>query len=427
MKKLFPILSLALVLTGCAGENGSQQSGDLEFKTAQQRSDGSFVLESTVLEGVDSLEALAGRFARFLYSPGRSGSRLVGESASTRYLKNQNGTYVATDVLSLELSTLYFHMQSLAKLDAAMGVGSLNEWPRTIAVRARTTEGTVNNAYYDSETDSLVFVPYTRSEVPVSVNPGVIAHEHFHSIFNKLVISPLLQGQKFAGLTKNFLDHQESEPRPSAPQTTDFKIMDPAIAANLENVTTAQAETYHRYLLRSLNEGIADYWGWMYSGQVDFVRLSLREAGKRSLEVQSLPELPTTKQVMGEVLWMKWRGEPDYYEYGTRYAQILKGLSDKISEARNLSRDDSKHLLAKAIVKTLPLMRENILKTQGNEVYRTEQFLVDLVQRLDDLQTSECELLVGKINSLAMTNESYSCVAHEGAATQLVKTETGAN
>jgi len=50
-----------------------------------------------------------------------------------------------------------------------------------------------------------------------------------------------------------------------------------------------------------------------------------------------------------------------------------------------------------------------------------------LVQRLDDLQTSECELLVGKINSLAMTNESYSCVAHEGAATQLVKTETGAN
>jgi hypothetical protein len=50
-----------------------------------------------------------------------------------------------------------------------------------------------------------------------------------------------------------------------------------------DTTVTSQRDFYHAYLIRSINEGFADLWGWLYSGNPSFLLQSIATATERSL------------------------------------------------------------------------------------------------------------------------------------------------
>ena len=97
----------------------------------------------------------------------------------------------------------------------------------------------------------------TTTELSLALNAGVIAHEFFHSIFYKKVLGKI-------------------------------KIAGKSISA--ESIKTAKndAELFNLTYARGLNEGLADFWGWLYTKDKDFMTLSF--AGMQNSRSLSLAE-----------------------------------------------------------------------------------------------------------------------------------------
>jgi len=52
-----------------------------------------------------------------------------------------------------------------------------------IHIRAGDSSGNHNNAHYFSKSDSIAVIPYSQNGLSLSLNPGVLGHEHFHAHF----------------------------------------------------------------------------------------------------------------------------------------------------------------------------------------------------------------------------------------------------
>jgi len=112
------------------------------------------------------------------------------------------------------------------------------------------------------------------------VNGGVIGHEYFHAIFNSVVLQPLrasmateLAGESAANLHEGVF--------PGGRECGLLKIDETGTPPDPKIVR----EMYRIRLLRAMNEGLADFWGWIYSGETDFVGRSLSYTkGTRNLD-----------------------------------------------------------------------------------------------------------------------------------------------
>lgn len=246
-------------------------------------------LETVQLEGVMDAKTLRGQIVEFTLSPGEKGTgeskQLVGSSPIARFIESRDGIHLPADVLTLQMTTLYFHLQSLKKLENKIAdQKNIVSWPRRVGLRANAKDpnNRFNNAFYNSDLDVLYFVPYVDSQLPVPMNAGVVGHEHFHAYFTKHV---------------------------------------------LKKVKLNKADLYSEFILKSLNEGLADVWGWLYSGEPDFVALSLPQLSERrvlekptnaAIEIKSEARLRSQAQSgvkLGEV-----------YENGTELARVLKAV-----------------------------------------------------------------------------------------------------
>ncbi len=144
---------------------------------------GAYSLDFIELKGIQDLDTLSGKFVHFFMSPRISSDRLQGPAPKTRFIRNSDGDYIPANEMTQQLVTVYAHMQRLAALDEELGAQGVNKWPRDIGVAVRVRGGLDNNAFYDGKTDAMFFVPYTNKELPIAVNGGILAHEHFHSLF----------------------------------------------------------------------------------------------------------------------------------------------------------------------------------------------------------------------------------------------------
>jgi hypothetical protein len=219
--------------------------------------------EIKTLTNVGLVEGPAAKFY-FMPSIGPNGE-LTGISPQVKLFRSKSGTIVAGDLKSLELLTLYYHFEQLMLMDLNLGIFHLNSWPRRVGVHARVLNKnqklSSNNARYSGMLDAYLFDSFIRPDLQLTVNGGVIAHEHFHSIFYKVVLLPL----------------SDIVALPSPHETR------PAQNLKLEE-TQAQ---YLSNLLRAWNEGLADVWGWAYSKDTNFVQRSIGFEKGRDLKLKA--------------------------------------------------------------------------------------------------------------------------------------------
>ncbi len=305
------ILSL-LIFSSCQPQTPiSEAKGDVKVLIPIVGSDSEKLTEVT-LKNIQDLKEVSGSYVQFYYTPGAGEKKLTGGAPQARFIRTEKGVHVPADITTQQMFTIYYHIQNLQDLSVEISSDLKTNSPFQVGLNTKVSGNDStghNNAFYDGESDALLFVPYSLNSAPIAVNAGIIAHEYFHSIFYRL-------------LYRNYLARQ--------------KVLSQQAGAEARNNLLFN-ETY----IRGLNEGFADYWGWVYTTNTDYITASLPEYGedrKMTLEPDKVGVIETQSDIENRVseaqslAFNPTEFLTGYtYKIGTPHARFLKDLTVRLS------------------------------------------------------------------------------------------------
>lgn len=433
MKRVLSRITAAICLVSALGACAPQadtasEAGAIRALTPMNNSQGNYALDFFELKGIQDLQTLSGKYVQFYMSPRIVNNKLQGTAPKTRFIRNSEGNYVPANELTQQLVTVYAHMQKLALLDEELGAAGVNKWPRDVGVAVRVKGGLNNNAFYDGETDSMLFVPYDQAGLPIAINGGILAHEHFHSLFYKLAV-PDLPFQGSVHDREEFLNIVAGEDL-----ATRARRQIPIVVGGEDMDANSLRSYYTLVLTRGMNEGFADFWGWMYTGNPDFISMSLpKEGANRSLKVtdeSSINSLPSQESIerslnvfynTGSTKRMKDYAVGYAYSLATQYSRVLKRFSDIHAQAQGMDSLMARKEVAKVLIKTLPKIRETFAAL-GEEPYTSAHFVMSFSQQLENMKQEECDYLAEVLNNSGdISNFKYVCNNENGL--KIVKQE----
>lgn len=346
-------------------------------------SDGQYKLQVIELFTIENMVELKGLAARFVLSPSVENGRLVGLPPRIKTMRTSDGTYIPIDTFSTELVTLYAHFERLQSFDLQLGVDQmLPNWPKqqTIAVRADITEEgnrkKVDNALYSGELDAFLFVPYTIDQLPLSVNAGVIGHEYFHSLFYKLVLQPSgvripKQGQATGHDTK-----------------TMQRLVGVTGAETAARESSAEKpiniQLYHALLFRSLNEGLADVWGWLYSQDYQFVKRSNDQFAR---DLNQSDKISYSKDYVQGCAERFLKSDTDAYTISQMYSRRLYAATENaLADSVVANKAEASQLVGKAILQMLIQLQTEFMAQSSAELLDPQRPLEILQDKLPDFK-----------------------------------------
>lgn len=270
-----------------------------------------------------------------------------GKKPNSQFVFSADKSLIPTDVTSIELFSIYYHLeQNFLASQAADSELKLD--PLKFALRAniqgRRGGKMYDNAFFISGSSSIVVAPYQDGGLPLSINGGVIAHEFFHYVFDRaflknlvvvipderlpeaasanFIMNPLNQVGQFLRdyfFSQSLTFSHSHSGAAVKPILTEFKqtLTEPQIRENsgaiLQGLKMSEKEfneipdseiEYIIYLVRGMNEGLADFWAWLYTENKNSVQLSLPAHGQaRNLEPDikseraKEPELLTKEEI----------------------------------------------------------------------------------------------------------------------------------
>lgn len=369
-------LSVAAVLLGCQPRSNKWSPGS-SFRTQiiVSKSSGETQFQEVELQGLHDKSNLAGDVVDFYYSPSDENGELVGNKPRARFIED-DGVYIPANQITLQMVTLYYHLQQLKKLEIEVtgSSKSLLKWPRKVALAVNVINAPdlrFDNAFYNPNVDALFFVPYTEEEFPIPLNAGIIAHEHFHSYFAAQVMNPL----------------------------------------GKQNNEISEEDYYRFYIFKIINEGLADVWGWIYSQDPDFVVVSLPKVGSdRNLEKSSLfstrfsTEQELKHEIMGLMSDTKSCAGKDVlrcmtgkaYGHGTLLARGLKSFAKVRMETTGDSDVATRKIMAGKILSVISEMQKSLL---ADETLSLDKVFILWEKQFDKISKSECQVLQATVSA----------------------------
>lgn len=320
-----------------------------------------YSLKVVTLENVYSTTELQGQFAKFFYAPSSTEKGLAGLNPLSFFLKTAANIYIPKNENTAFMATIYYHIQNLKKMSDLAGFVQ-EEKPLSIGLATQVVDPSekANRAFYDGKRDSILIVPYIKSELPIAVNSGILAHEYFHSLFFKTVLNK----------------------------------------AQFDNASMTVEELSNRIYLDSLNEGLADFWAWLYTKDPNFLKWSLSEFSEdRRLNVK--PEIKEYRNFQGSK-----------YENGTQFARLLRSVTDGL---------ENPQVMTTLIKDFLAQLSADFVELKSEETLNTGSLYLFLGQS-DKIKLDEnnCDLL--NKNLTKMQNEkSYSCEKQTDNSFKLIK------
>lgn len=357
------MISLLFVFVACQGSKEKTKNTVFELPWYSSESQ-KYEIQKIELKTLTNPKDLKGNAAEVYLEPKyKSGKGFEEKKIDLRFVEKGN-LLIPANTASLQLATVYAHLEKLSDLDRKLGVYEVLPRPRKIGVNVKIVlregeKSEKNNAYYTAKTDTLIIVPYDREELPITLNAGVIAHEHFHGLFEKLV--------RDSGNEKQVL------------------------AAKEEQVSTSD---YNEVILRAWDEGLADFWAWVYTGDDLFMSHSLPEhADVRRLDVKATP-LPKKEDIIK--LLREHDSESEQiaisYKLGTLYARYFRGLARELS-----SKSDEKNShqvresVAKDVVAALKKLKTRMSALSSNAKLDPELLIIALDEESGDLVALNCK------------------------------------
>lgn len=410
LSTLAVLAALSFAFTACQDNSNQNRPTDSVVVKVPVVDGNSYKLGLVELSTLQDTIHLRGQAARFLFSPSVRDGQLSGYEPRVRLMRNKDGVYVAQDSLSLELLALYANLEGLMKFDQMLGVKDLNVWPRPVAVNTRILDPkgrtSKDNARYSGQLDAFLFEPFSRKELPLTVNAGVMGHEHFHSIFYQLVL------KKLGG---NYTQSSGSDVHELQPRLARLQLVPETTSASQQ--FTAK-EVYHLTLTRAMNEGLADAWGWIYSGDTDFVSRSLSFEKSRDLKL-SASSIPTATGLSGEIDSFSDPRDTLAYSYflGSQYAkliyQVFRAEISRLGKDGKSSEAPLRQQLARSVLRALPRITQSIQSLSADETMSPSRLIEIMSEEIPFLRSETCDLLREKVPE---TSKSQICARMSPAA-----------
>lgn len=417
LNKVLGLLFLMLLMTSCGQKSDVENAnGTVNVDVPIQKNSDSFVFKTIQLFGIDSLKDVSGKFVHFFYSPGAEGSKIYGETPKARFAKKGN-RFIPMDAITNQMSVIYYHLQNMAQLDELSGAAGVNHWPRIVGldtILANVPEGSrSNNAFYDGFTDSMMFLPYTADQLPIAVNGGVIAHEHFHSLYYKLVIKTALKNRNL-----NLLPKQTASAHPlkieseSSIKFNDEKISLPSLMLS----NSDRVDLVNKAYLMGINEGLADFWAWVYSDDANYIQWSLpTEKLNRSLELNAdeIGNFKKDKDIDAYVRYLFTNHTNAneyltgyYYEIGTPHAKFLRQFSLLLAEQQSKPLSEVKIQVAGKVIKFLKSFALQIQQLKVGETLKADSLFTYFSKDSSLAGTKVCDLVLKYTLQSACTSEN---------------------
>lgn len=398
----FLVLFLAAILIGLTGCQPAAPEaaigGDISVQIPLSESnDGQvqYALKTVTLKNMQNLREVRGDYAHFYLSPGLVEGRLSGGSPIAYFAKTNQQTFIAKDALSLQMATIYYHMQNLITWAQDLGISVKSPMQVGLNTKIKGDESLQNNnAFFDGRSKAMLFVPYTAKEMPIAINAGIIAHEFFHSIFYAKVLGPV--SQKKAGS--------------SSQQISDLTVHSYEGWSSKKvaiQISLTEEELFNETYLRGVNEGLADFWGWAYTDDSDFLKWSLSAyTKKRSLSKQTQVSYKTDRDIDMAVIEAKnISDDPSMalsnfiYDIGTPYARFLKELVHVKVQNEGLTLIQAKRQVSQFMINFVQDLSKSALKLKAKDKLSTQSLFLAVDQSAGLQTQAQCELIIQYLNA----------------------------
>lgn len=397
----------AALPTGCApvqeASEGSTQAS--VYRLPWLDSKGNYTLQDISLLTFRDPDRFQGDVGEIIIDPRLSEGSVVGGEALGRYIRD-GSRRVPADFVTLQAATMYAHLEKLSEIDQATGVAKFLKTKSRIGLLSRVAEKPsspviVNNAIYDGRLDSLFVVPYVGSKLFVSLNAGILGHEHFHRIFQAIILNPLREAARM-GTTRYGWDDSIACMGAIVAQSDQ---REPVQSRTLEGTSGAAADSIammkiqNQVLIRGFNEGLADFWGWAYSRDDEFFVRSIgtSESTARRLDIPAT-SIPLKSNLRSSLITRDKSGQPrlrpeeDWiaisYQIGTQYARILRGVVEALAAETGSDSRQSADQVRLALASALPEMSAEILLSWGREEVDPELLLKPMFAKLLTMSAS---------------------------------------
>ncbi|MCB0347740.1 MAG: hypothetical protein KDD37_02850 [Bdellovibrionales bacterium] len=329
---------------------------------------GKYSLQVVNIETLNDMREMKGSAAELYVQAGLNKDSIKGVKPNAQFSKSSKGYWVPKDTITQEMASIYAHMERLKALDQEIGIDILLSWPRqigveTIATDSRNNKRIYENAMYISEQDVMLFFPYRRNQLPISLNAGIIAHEHFHSIFQRIVLDPLSARYNIEEMNRESIS------------------LKPRTDAEIEKKETV---LNNMFILRGLNEGLADVWGSIYTGEADFISPSLRTLQRNTsplntseYSLQAYVPIIRASQSMQTL-------ENAAYALGTQYARSMRKAmgEEKLASSTKMGQ-------AIFVVERMTRLRDLLIDGFDNKV--PAEVLLQAIYKKDELNAENCK------------------------------------
>jgi len=260
MRSLLSIVLISVAFLACSK---SEEGGGMYLIPFPDEK-GLEKLQYVNLPTLDDHTKMQGKVAQIYVSPYINGNQLELKAPTAKIAEVKKGYYIPQDTLSQEMLSVYAHIERLKILEEAVGLEGILNYPRKIGVASRVKSNVnsskleIDNASYLPLHDFILFYPFSSGQnLAMSLNGGIIAHEHFHALFYKLIEVELEQR---GTILYNRKILPKDEKKKLNDQRRDIYV----------------TENNNKFILRALNEGLADLWAVIYSNDSRFLTKSKR-------------------------------------------------------------------------------------------------------------------------------------------------------
>lgn len=309
-----------------------------------------------------------GPAARIFVKAGVRGHGFAGPAVQARWIKS-GSLFVPSDVKSGQAVAVYAHYEKIWQMDVKLGIAQNLTWPRQVSLGTSASIDDTDNAYYSDDYDVMVILPYTADGTLMTLNRGVIGHEHFHGYFEKV----------FAGARENYYKKKNRTTSDRLVLVTDSpsKHISPEWTSNEHN----------SFLMSAFNEGLADFFAYVYTSQtnsmaksVPFMKNSRQlDQGDASLLTADQWEFLMTKPEA--VKNPKCERHCRKYILGTRFARQLYQMVQIQAQQKNVTPAVVRASMAAMIIQSLPRVAEKFSDAEmSGEKIEPQQLFNWLVQ-----------------------------------------------
>jgi hypothetical protein len=394
MKTLILGLLLLFVFMGCSDPLKDNESCPCEVKLHELQEDGTYKRITYKFRLLENPRTLSGPLINVRLNPKFYMDGTTSEiTPEAQYFKDAEGRIVPADTLTEELFSIYKNMEELYLFDKETQAEQLLKYPRTVSVHQRSKSRIeIDNAFYAPIFDQIVVLSYNGRKAPLGMNKGVMAHEHFHAIFNSIVrpIKRTVNDISFLSANPPFFDAPFSESR---------QVVQPIIVE--------EKPSFNFLILKSLDEGLSDFWAHLITGLSNPYLASYTSSvmGWRDITGSIIPIDP--KDVLSKNLnYEDFKSEQKnrhgmvnshIYSYGIRYSNLIKAMSEVLLEGKPLAPEEKRIVVGKWILSSLQKLAEVVDRNGKNKVLDQSEILESFIP-LQDTNRNQLSKICSDVN-----------------------------